>query len=1440
MPGAGQDEHEPEFESDRARRSRIREEAKVAMATSGNQDNQSSRRRSTLSLMARAVSPTVSSVVSGAKTQIKKKFAVFSAGRNKGSQNGSAAGGRNSLGPRQNLMTSSTAAERLGEGQFSPLTGEESQSQQQTRMVEMQDMVNPTSQPEQSKHQSMMEELQDTKVPTSQPEQTGGGSNGSHLGSVRVPQMQPPQPQNHCLSSLQEEILKTQELVVDSVGSTIRSAVSDALTDEFEKQYQDYRKEQDMLERERSQTQRKVQWAEEELNHGERNEPSLVTDAEPTVSLMPPSTPAVEKTSTNQGTWTQHNLAHEAALKAAKVSQMLRNNSGSVGSNSQSSPNLFEGSNTQSRDMGTSPFCQSTESPKRKRRAMASASPMDESEYSEDINPEGAAKFPRVDPTFQIPIRRSNKKTRDSNMDFERTRRFQAALKTQTEFQNGGSHQQTFTTGRRSSCEPYMNSVADFKEMQRQVETMRRKSDVAILALNSKERYGEVRSKRYGHSCPDCDANPPGVECAEHKHDDTASTTFSDDVIFLREMHQKCASRQSFLHDQIASQGSLALNRCADLGKLVATYSECEAQRRVDDLQTTRNMYNLLQSQQEEQEQKQSELQLFLRQHTERLRQGFDELEREKTRLQELTSRAQPPDRSEFGSSGGRLPNVGAQSQPDLSQFQSPYEDFRDGCRDGCSESDLGYQTSGGRNHSDFEQARSASGDVNNFIPNLDVSNPSSDGKPPISEGPPCYEPCEPYQFEDSEKDCEGAYAMYSTPHGNEFRDLPPYSGTPEQLKMELQMQYDALHHMYEQHLDESGMEHSEMASQLAMLRDQIDQINPSPVQPSHQEVQPVQSEGEVCFSGRHGEEGTGEDLMAPPPPPQPQGSMFGGGRRMIPPSTRSTVGMVHTSNAYGQRGNAVYGNGPQRQGGSVPFRPPGPGNTPQGQGSNTGGYNHYGPSMGRGGSTGAPHLPQSSTPHGHGGNTGSHNLTQTPGQNVSNTSSTAGDRLMDSIASLLQTTSNVRPNSQKRDKILKNFTFSDGTWIQYESFKKSFRNYTDIFQWSKAEAATELYVALGGEAKTRINDLPVAAHKDADVMLDCLDKIYCPPNQNEVAYNDFWSTSKGNETLRKHVDTLMMKLTRAKPGSSQKDKEMEIKRHLQQRLPRSEFEIIQYFMDDPLEKIVCKADTIATNKKVPIILEYDKTLVREDGSILLDHMATGVPLNAVQTAGSGATQNGAIPNQNQQPGPNQGVQPGSNQVAQVEPIFAMQFSGGGYQNRGYSSQGNQVANNQGNQGFYNQGNQGFSNQGNQGNYNQGYNNQGNQGNQGFNQGNQGGQGFNNQGGNQQQQPQSGNGGNRPGGNDQNNGGGGRGRGRGRRNVKCKFCGVWGHTEDECFRKRDLEAREAERQKQEASAMRMHEESISKIDALTQALQGLVSGHLNLTGPPPGPGQGGS
>jgi len=193
-----------------------------------------------------------------------------------------------------------------------------------------------------------------------------------------------------------------------------------------------------------------------------------------------------------------------------------------------------------------------------------------------------------------------------------------------------------------------------------------------------------------------------------------------------------------------------------------------------------------------------------------------------------------------------------------------------------------------------------------------------------------------------------------------------------------------------------------------------------------------------------------------------------------------------------------------------------------------------------------------------------------------------------------------------------------------------------------------------------------------------------------------------------------------------------------------------------------------------------------------------------------------------------------------VEPIFAMQFSGGGYQNRGYSSQGNQVANNQGNQGFYNQGNQGFSNQGNQGNYNQGYNNQGNQGNQGFNQGNQGGQGFNNQGGNQQQQPQSGNGGNRPGGNDQSNGGGGRGRGRGRRNVKCKFCGVWGHTEDECFRKRDLEAREAERQKQEASAMRMHEESISKIDALTQALQGLVSGHLNLTGPPPGPGQGGS
>jgi len=367
------------------------------------------------------------------------------------------------------------------------------------------------------------------------------------------------------------------------------------------------------------------------------------------------------------------------------------------------------------------------------------------------------------------------------------------------------------------------------------------------------------------------------------------------------------------------------------------------------------------------------------------------------------------------------------------------------------------------------------------------------------------------------------------------------------------------------------------------------------------------------------------------------------------------------------------------------------------------------------------------------------------------------------------------------------------------------------LFTWTQDIAAKELYLCLDGKALDRVNRLPLADMQDAGKMIDTLDGLFLPPNYKSAAYQDFKQRRmKPGQTLRTFVDDLMTDLRKAKPLASDEDVELEIKEQLANRIHGANWNRIVSFFDEDLDKIVRKYDSIASFDNKTVLYDYDKSNVREDGSIFVNAVQAHAPTFVAQ-----AVSDNGIAGAHAMANSDSAAINGSD----GETLFAMYGRGGYQNNRGYDRQGQwngQYNGGQGQQGYQKQPQFSQSGKGQSGPSPSNYQPQANAGNSS-------GQGGVAQSDNSENQ-------------NQNNQGQGRGRGRiNKKNLVCGYCFRPGHPTEDCFIKRDDERRQAFEERSHQRFEALFDRSNDSLGTVTRGIEEL----LNYARPPPKPAGGG-
>jgi len=843
--------------------------------------------------------------------------------------------------------------------------------------------------------------------------------------------------------------------------------------------------------------------------------------------------------------WRERNLASDAALQLANLKKLAR-----------------EGPSKFTRDsdtdgipsdavVQTDPGIVSEHRPRRRRKRSKKSIPTSrilESEYTDDLSGEDRTGILSLKP--QTPTRgpRTRKWVTRSEGDlYEYKERIAAS----NEYQVQEDYQRTFSTGTRPNYGPYLNRDQDVVDMQRHSASLRRKISKQILNMPREELDRQIRSRKYltNH-------RRAGDSTCESQEDEQRST-LSQHVRIAHKYRLQEASRDACLKEMMRESNDQAEARGAEIEDIVARFIVNDKDRKDREEEQIRVYHCLLQEQADEYKYRQEQL---VREHekiTKNLHSQMRKIRRQR-KNEGSVNRGRSSDTDNRSSGTAPRRDYASDSTLRDTMYESRASSITHvSPTDRDSETDVkrptGEQWTDDRRQS-AEIPRAAHNP--NAYPRIDdISVSEVDEQPPREyprRGSERYEGHMESQTRRHEMPNEPPppynKGMASTPVDELWEEPPLHTMSPQTQWVNVQMKCDNFMDKMEKHVSRSQACHEEMMGDLQRINQMVAPLAPSP----------VQGGDERAFTGRVNGDGNGAETQLPP-----------------------GAGPYHPASSGPQHhGGYTGGHHPHHQ-----YIPP-----------------HQGAHGGQGSQDGYQR------PQFHSGSTAP--LPYTSHHSVPSTSRTSneGEELVRECRGLIKTAHDAFasipvPQQQgikdKMKKRLDKWNFANGDWMAYDSFKTEFNHYRKRFGWSDKDAALELYVALTGRAKQKVNELDDAGRDDVKAMWKALDSVFAPPEGPQAALAKFWRVKmdKG-KSFREHVEYLRSLHRKAKPRATESERDMDIVQQLKHRMTGPTWSRVEPFLDMSLDEIVRKWEMLFADARAPIMAEYSKELLNEDGTL--------------------------------------------------------------------------------------------------------------------------------------------------------------------------------------------------------------------------------------------------
>jgi len=151
--------------------------------------------------------------------------------------------------------------------------------------------------------------------------------------------------------------------------------------------------------------------------------------------------------------------------------------------------------------------------------------------------------------------------------------------------------------------------------------------------------------------------------------------------------------------------------------------------------------------------------------------------------------------------------------------------------------------------------------------------------------------------------------------------------------------------------------------------------------------------------------------------------------------------------------------------------------------------------------------------------------------------------------------------------------SFSDGTWVDYERWKRGIVTVSNVMKWTPEQECAELWYCLKGKAASRLNTLEWHEIDDIEAIWEKLDKAYLPANYERAAQDEFLGCRKKvSESMKTFFLNLQELYMDAHKTAGPEQVRSSVREQMLSNLSENELEVCRpYFhMNDPEEIATC------------------------------------------------------------------------------------------------------------------------------------------------------------------------------------------------------------------------------------------------------------------------------